>query len=318
MVRGLEQQEQYQSFIQFFPWLNPFMPGGGQSSQLPGEGQSSQAQTDSLQLSHEALSEYDGQAEAPLFAAAGDNPMQGATASGTVTPRKTYYHGSSKETSLVAGLQKARKSGNKHNINVARESLYKYWRSIIDEESGGLDRDGMANELKKLRSEHKKDPDDEFLDYRLHSLANRAKELNDTKSLSLIDKIRHGDLGGSSATGKKLAKFARDNATGVGGECYKYVAQDLDQIGVNVYGMSAYMAADQLAQNSKVREVKGLSSKDLGSLPGGAIVVWANSTDHPDGHISIALGDGKEASDKIRDQITDYGTSFRVFVPSDM
>lgn len=114
--------------------------------------------------------------------------------------------------------------------------------------------------------------------------------------------------------GADLARFAASNANGPGGWCYKWVGQALRKFGVNVHGASAYMAADQLANNPKFREVQ-VSPKDLPRLPAGAVVVWNKGNGHQHGHISIALGNGKEASDKLRNQITNYGTSVRVFIP---
>ena len=58
-----------------------------------------------------------------------------------------------------------------------------------------------------------------------------------------------------------------------------------------------------------------MAQSDLPKLPAGAIVVWDKGNGHEHGHISIATGDGKEASDLMRNQITNYGTSFRVFMP---
>lgn len=118
----------------------------------------------------------------------------------------------------------------------------------------------------------------------------------------------------AAAWGKKLADAARSHATGSGGLCYKYVAEDLAKFGVSVSGASAYMAADQLARSKKFREVK-MSPSQLKSLPPGAVVVWNKGNGHEHGHISVALGGGKEASDVLRDQITSYGTSVRVFIP---
>jgi len=122
------------------------------------------------------------------------------------------------------------------------------------------------------------------------------------------------ELGEGTAWGKALAADAGKNANGPGGYCYKWVAQALARHGVSVHGASAYMAADQLAKSDKFREVK-IDPKDFKKLPAGAVVVWDKGNGHEHGHISIALGNGKEASDKLRDQITNYGTSARVFLP---
>lgn len=122
------------------------------------------------------------------------------------------------------------------------------------------------------------------------------------------------DFGNVGGWGAQLAKYAGDNANGPGGYCFKWVAQALRKFGVNTSGASAYMAADQLAKSDKFREVS-VQPKDLVKLPAGAVVVWNKGAGHPHGHISIALGNGKEASDKLRQQITNYGTSVRVFLP---
>ena len=99
--------------------------------------------------------------------------------------------------------------------------------------------------------------------------------------------------------------------------CYEWVAKALDRVGVHLQGGSAHMAAGQLARSPRFREVQ-VSREQLPSLPAGAIVVWAGSpatTGHGHGHISIATGDGRELSDRPRKQLTNYGKSFRVFLP---
>jgi len=85
---------------------------------------------------------------------------------------------------------------------------------------------------------------------------------------------------------------------------------------VHLHGASAYMAADQLARSAKFREVQ-VPSRELGKLPAGAIVVWGKTGRSPHGHISVALGDGREASDHIARQKTSLRgyTNARVFLP---
>ena len=99
------------------------------------------------------------------------------------------------------------------------------------------------------------------------------------------------------------------------GYCYRGVKHHLRQIGVNLTGGSAYQAADQLAQTGRFREVQ-VSREQLRSLPAGAVVVWNRGNGRRHGHISIAMGDGREASDRIRRQITNYPNSYRVFLPN--
>ena len=101
-----------------------------------------------------------------------------------------------------------------------------------------------------------------------------------------------------------------------GHHCYRGVKNALKPLGVNLTGGSAYMAADQLAKNSKFKEVR-VSRDQLSKLPAGAVVVWNKGNGHEHGHISIASGDGREFSDKTRRQITKYSTSHRVFLPVD-
>lgn len=133
-----------------------------------------------------------------------------------------------------------------------------------------------------------------------------------------------GETGSSQATtgpipagtdfGSRLAADAARNANGPGGYCYRWVKRALKRAGVDVNGASAYMAADRLARSPQFQEIQ-VNPKDLGQLPAGAVVVWGRGAGHPHGHISISMGDGREASDKIRKQITGYGTRVRVFVP---
>ena len=117
--------------------------------------------------------------------------------------------------------------------------------------------------------------------------------------------------------GLDLARDAEANATGSGGWCYKYVAEAIArQGGGELWGGSAYMAADQLAQNENFEEVTGLTEEDLVNLPAGCVVVWDQGNGHPHGHILVSLGDGREASDVIRPMTQGYGTTFRVFQPA--
>lgn len=121
---------------------------------------------------------------------------------------------------------------------------------------------------------------------------------------------------GSTAFGNSIANNAAQTANNMSstGYCYRGVANTLSKSGVNLSGMSAYMGADQLARSPKFKEAT-VSRNDLKSLPAGAVVVWDKCPGHQHGHISIALGDGREASDHIQSQMTNYGPRFRVFIP---
>lgn len=130
--------------------------------------------------------------------------------------------------------------------------------------------------------------------------------------------------------GRQLAQAGREEALSLGGytslgKCYTGAGLALEDVGVMVTGLSAYMAAEQLAEHPRFREVK-LAPDQLPKLPAGAVVVWDRS-DSPalrnrgggwtHGHISIADGKGHEMSDYIDTQRTDYYASnrYRVFLP---
>lgn len=135
-----------------------------------------------------------------------------------------------------------------------------------------------------------------------------------------------GAFANTGPTGQSLLQSMRNRPIPPGcspGYCYRGVKAHLRTIGVNLQGNSAFQAADQLAQNPKFAEVR-VSRDQLRSLPAGAVVVWDRDPSNRSsgggkrhGHISISDGRGHEYSDKPRNQMTNYGPRFRVFVPRD-
>ncbi len=136
-----------------------------------------------------------------------------------------------------------------------------------------------------------------------------------------------GNLTGT-AFGNQIASAAEREARRLNsvGRCALGVNNALVSLGVPGRG-HAYQKAEQLANNPRFREVN-VSAGDLRNLPPGAVVVWGRSAAKPYGHVSVALGGGREASDHIQNQITGgrYGTDFgrgpdpqgrqfRVFLP---
>ena len=124
---------------------------------------------------------------------------------------------------------------------------------------------------------------------------------------------------GNLPTNQTLASAAESMASSMGttGWCLKGVNNTLEQVyGFRLSYNSAYQAIPDLQSRSDFTEVTDQyqSASDLVNLPAGAIVVWENSSNHPHGHISIALGDGREASDHIQNQTTNYGTQYHVFI----
>lgn len=100
----------------------------------------------------------------------------------------------------------------------------------------------------------------------------------------------------SSPLAFRIANAAEAHAsrTNTVGWCYQEVANTLDNFGVHLSGRSAYMAAPQLAKNEHFREV---SPHDLKK---GTVLVFGRSADHPHGHITVYLGNGREASDHVQ------------------
>lgn len=153
-----------------------------------------------------------------------------------------------------------------------------------------------------------------------------------TKNTSAVTAPQTGSTSAQPPTGTQKsdqlgnAAVNAANSLNSTGWCYRGVIRALADIGVTgLTGGSAYMAADQLAARGDFKEITSSvsSGEDLKNLPKGAVVVWsqyegANSIGIH-GHISIALGDGREASDHIQSQITSMGGNsgkYRVFMPT--
>lgn len=129
-----------------------------------------------------------------------------------------------------------------------------------------------------------------------------------------------GPAPGGTVSGQHLAQCAANVAGRMGstGYCYRGVkAAVREATGVQLTGGSAYQAADQLASSGRFSEVS-VSPSELRNLPPGAVVVWGQTDASPHGHISVSLGDGREASDHVQTQMTSLrgAQNYRVFVPA--
>lgn len=126
---------------------------------------------------------------------------------------------------------------------------------------------------------------------------------------------------GLGLTGEELAEIARTTggAEGTTGWCLKGVNDTLEKAyGFRLSYNSAYQALGEMQNKEGFEDVtdKYTTDDDLRNLPAGAMVIWENGNGHQHGHISIALGNGQEASDHIQSQTTTrYGTKFHVFMP---
>ena len=124
--------------------------------------------------------------------------------------------------------------------------------------------------------------------------------------------------GYDAALGRVLARASAGLSGGnprARGRCYARVADAVDAVvGRFLAGEHAYMAASQLAARKDL--FTETSASNLGGLPAGAIVVWGKGTSDS-GHISVALGDGRESSDFVGAQMTRHygGAGARVFLP---
>jgi LysM repeat protein len=142
------------------------------------------------------------------------------------------------------------------------------------------------------------------------------------------DRVDGRNLSGS-AFGNKFGDAAERSARQLNsvGSCALGVNNALAAVGVGGRG-HAYQKAEMLARDPHFREAN-ISASDLPNLPRGAVIVWGRSGAKPYGHVAVALGDGREASDHIQRQITGgrYGTDFgngpdpqgrqfRVFLPA--
>lgn len=116
--------------------------------------------------------------------------------------------------------------------------------------------------------------------------------------------------------GKKLAAQAEKTARSINtpGLCLKGVNDTMQAMGLPVQReASAYMALDNFRNNKHFQEVN-VSRDKLKSLPPGAVVIWDKGSGLPHGHISVALGDGREASSTVRNQLS-LKTNYHVFLP---
>ena len=143
-----------------------------------------------------------------------------------------------------------------------------------------------------------------------------SQDNNSTPQENQSEAPRNTDPNYNSVLGNQLADAAYRIAVSRNtvGYCYSAAADAIESVvGRFLWGASAYMAADQLAGHSRFFEV---SVSDLRELPAGAVVVWARGTS-AHGHISIALGNGREASDHVDYQMTYHygGGRARVFYP---
>jgi len=121
----------------------------------------------------------------------------------------------------------------------------------------------------------------------------------------------------------KLANIAEKNAlrTNTRGRCAAIATDSINKTDLTngrIRVGSAYQTDSILENNKNFKEVS-VSKSDLKNLPAGCVVVWQPFTDshnrfHEHGHIAVTLGNGKEASDHVQNQLV-ANSRYSVFVP---
>ena len=171
---------------------------------------------------------------------------------------------------------------------------------LADAEKKGVKADQVAlamhlgKPVDKLSEHDKKDPkNQEYMSAALKVMGLSAAQHQAGKG-DRIDWKQGSEPGSPLAF--KIAHAAEANAkqNDTVGWCYREVADTLDKFGVHLYGNSAYMAAPQLAKNDHFKEVSTQNLKP------GTVLVFDRSAGHPHGHITVYLGNGKEASDHVQ------------------
>ena len=178
----------------------------------------------------------------------------------------------------------------------------------------------IQDEIKEIETQ--RDEQVSAIDTEIESKRNEA--LNYQKELGERTGQRESSSLGAydSEMGELLAENAL-NVAGTTGWCLRGVNNSLeDTYGQRLSFGAAYQAIPALQGKvagyedlaSQFQEVE-VSRDELSSLPAGSIVVWDRSEGHEYGHISIALGDGRESSDHITTQMTNRDAEYHVFIP---
>ena len=125
-------------------------------------------------------------------------------------------------------------------------------------------------------------------------------------------------VGYDKQKGKQLAQDVLNHANSKStGYCARSVKESLARTGLADYESGhAYQCADMLSDNPNFKEVK-VDAKDIDDLTAGCIVVYPKGDSGYSskyGHIEVALGNGKAASDFVNNNVKNSDNA-RVFVP---
>ena len=130
---------------------------------------------------------------------------------------------------------------------------------------------------------------------------------------SVLDGSR-GDLP-ASELGERLARAAESNARIINtpGYALREVSKVLRDFGFGLGNHhSCFQLVADLRATSLLQEVQ-IQKARLTQLPPGAIIVWDKGPGLIHGHVSVSLGDGREASSTVRTQLQ-LNANFWVFL----
>ena len=124
-----------------------------------------------------------------------------------------------------------------------------------------------------------------------------------------------GELPGSDL-GERLARAAESNARIINtpGYALREVTKIMREFGFalgNHHG--CFQLVGDLRSSALLQEVQ-IQKHQLLQLPPGALVIWDKGPGLLHGHVSIALGDGREASSTVRGQLQ-LNSNFWIFLP---
>ena len=115
--------------------------------------------------------------------------------------------------------------------------------------------------------------------------------------------------------GKELAAEAQKKAEEESPFSVRVIFQVFKAKGIELKGHKASDVAEGLAACDRFVECKDSKPEQLPTLTPGAVVVWAAQEGCPYGAVTIALGEGKEASNTVRAQRTKCSDTYRLFLP---
>lgn len=119
-----------------------------------------------------------------------------------------------------------------------------------------------------------------------------------------------------SELGERLAQAAENNALilNTPGQALREVSKVLREFSFRVGNHSScFQLVGDLRSSPQLQEVQ-LSKSQLPLLPPGAIVIWDKAPGLQSGHVSIALGGGREASSNVCQQLL-LNSNHWVFFP---